>query len=187
MIPWVKKWSKWRNTFTHTPQALFLVWHTNRSATVGLAALTLGSALLPATQAWVGKLIVDGVVAAIQNGSDPARTRSVFLYLIFELVLFLLGAGFNQARRLIQQLIQLQLANRIRGEIIRKALTLDLAFFEHPEFYDRLQNARREGGYKPTELINDSFQIVQNSITLVSFAALLLRFNPWLVVILLAT
>jgi ATP-binding cassette, subfamily B, bacterial len=187
MIPWPQKWRKWRNTFTHTPQALSLVWETNRWATVGLAALTLGSALLPATQAWVGKLIVDGVVAAIQNGSDPARTRTVFLYLVFELILFLLGAGFNQARRLIQQLIQLQLANRIRGEIIRKALTLDLAFFEHPEFYDRLQNARREGGYKPTELINDSFQIVQNSITLVSFAALLLRFNPWLVVILLAT
>jgi ATP-binding cassette subfamily B protein len=143
--------------------------------------------LLPATQAWVGKLIVDGVVAAIQKGGDSERTQTVFLYLIFELILFLLSAAFNQARRLIQQLIQLQLANRIRGDIIRKALTLDLAFFEHPEFYDRLQNARREGGYKPTELINDTFQIVQNSITMVSFAVLLLRFSPWLVVILLAT
>ena len=187
MIPWLQKWHQWRHTFTHTPQALQLVWQTNRWATVGLGLLTLGGALLPATQAWVGKLIVDGVVAAIQSGSDPARTRTVFVYLIFELILFLLSAGFNQARRLIQQLIQLQLANRIRGEIIRKALTLDLAYFEHPEFYDRLQNARREGGYKPTELINDTFQIVQNSITMVSFGVLLLRFNPWLVVILLAT
>ena len=187
MISWSEKWRKWRNTFTHTPQALKLVWRTNRWATVGLALLTLGGALLPATQAWVGKLIVDGVFDAIKNGSDPARTQKVFLYLIFELILFLLSAGFSQARRLIQQLIQLQLANRIRGEIIRKALTLDLAFFEHPDFYDRLQNARREGGYKPTELINDTFQIVQNSITMVSFGVLLLRFNPWLVVILLAT
>ena len=187
MIAWLQKWRELRHTFTHTPQALELVWQTNRWATVGLGLLTLGGALLPATQAWVGKLIVDGVVAAIKNGSDPARTQTVFVYLIFELMLFLLSAGFNQARRLIQQLIQLQLANRIRGEIIRKALTLDLAFFEHPEFYDRLQNARREGGYKPTELINDTFQIVQNSITMISFGLLLLRFNPWLVVILLAT
>jgi ATP-binding cassette subfamily B protein len=79
------------------------------------------------------------------------------------------------------------LANRIRAEIIRKALTLDLAFFEHPDYYDRLQNARREGSYKPVELINDTFQIVQNAITLVSFAVLMLRFSPWLVPILLAT
>ena len=187
MTPWLQKWRELRHTFTHTPQALRLVWQTNRWATMGLGLLTVGGALLPATQAWVGKLIVDGVVASIQSGSDPARTRTVFLYLIFELILFLLSAGINQGRRLIQQLIQLQLANRIRGEIIRKALTMDLSFFEHPEFYDRLQNARREGGYKPTELINDTFQIVQNSITMISFAVLLLRFSPWLVVILLAT
>jgi ATP-binding cassette subfamily B protein len=187
MTPLLQKWQEVRHTFTHTPQAIQLVWQTDHWATIGLGSLTIGGALLPATQAWVGKLIVDGVVASIQNGSDPARTQTVFLYLIFELILFLLSAGFNQARRLIQQSIQLQLANRIRGEIIRKALTLDLAFFEHPEFYDRLQNARREGGYKPTELINDTFQIVQNSITMVSFAVLLLRFSPWLVVILLAT
>jgi ATP-binding cassette, subfamily B, bacterial len=182
-----EQWQKVRNSLVHTPQALRLVWETNRSATVGLAFLTLGGALLPATQAWVGKLIVDGVVASIQKGNSPQQTTTVFYYLLLELLLFLLSAGINHFRRLIQQLIQLQLANQIRSEIIRKALTLDLSFFEHPDYYDRLQNARREGGYKPMELINDTFQIVQSMITLVSFAALMLRFSPWLVLILLVT
>ncbi len=188
MIAWLSQhWQKVRNALVHTPQALRLVWQANPVATVGLGFLTLGGALLPAAQAWVGKLIVDGVVASIQKGNDPDQVRTVFYYLIIELILFLLSTGINHSRRLIQQLIQLQLANQIRSEIIRKALTLDLAFFEHPDFYDRLQNARREGGYKPVELINDTFQIVQNMITLISFAALMLRFSPWLVLILLAT
>jgi ATP-binding cassette, subfamily B, bacterial len=188
MTPWLqKKWKEVRQSFAHTLSAVELVWQTNRWATIGLAFLTLGGALLPASQAWVGKLIVDGVVASIQQGGDPQNVRTVFIYLILELALFLLSGGLNQARRLIQQLIQLQLANRIRGEIIRKALTLDLAFFEHPDFYDRLQNVRRESGYKPVDLINDTFLIVQNAITLVSFTVLLLRFSPWLVVILLVT
>ena len=188
MIAWLSQhWQKVRNALVHTPQALRLVWQANRVATVGLGFLTLGGALLPATQAWVGKLIVDGVVASTQKGNDPDQVRTVFYYLIIELILFLLSTGINHSRRLIQQLIQLQLANQIRSEIIRKALTLDLAFFEHPDYYDRLQNARREGSYKPVELINDTFQIVQNMITLISFAALMLRFSPWLVLILLAT
>jgi len=188
LIAWLSQhWQKVRNALVHTPQALRLVWQANRVATVGLGFLTVGGALLPATQAWVGKLIVDGVVASIQKGNDPDQVRTVFYYLIIELILFLLSTGINHSRRLIQQLIQLQLANQIRSEIIRKALTLDLAFFEHPDFYDRLQNARREGGYKPMELINDTFQIVQSMITLISFAALMLRFSPWLVLILLAT
>ena len=178
---------KLRDSFAHTPQALRLVWQANTWATLGLGILTLFGALLPATQAWVGKLIVDGVVSSIQAGNDPQQVSRVFFYLALELMLFLIGTALNHSRRLIQQLIQLQIANRIRSEIIRKALTLDLAFFEHPDFYDRLQNARREGGYKPVELINDSFQIVQNVITMISFAVLMLRFSPWLVLILLAT
>ncbi|MET0501256.1 MAG: ABC transporter ATP-binding protein [Candidatus Binatia bacterium] len=187
MIPLLQKWKEVRHSFSHTPEAIRLVWQTNRWATLGLGVLTLAGALLPASQAWVGKLIVDGVVAAIQGGAEPEQVRRVFVYLIIELGLFLLSTALNHARRLIQQLIQLQLANRIRGEIIRKALGLDLAFFEHPDFYDRLQNARRESGYKPVDLINDTFLIVQNTITLVSFAVLLLRFSPWLVVVLLLT
>jgi ATP-binding cassette, subfamily B, bacterial len=187
MTPLLQRWKEFHRSFTHTPQAVKLVWQTNRWATIGLGFLTLAGALLPASQAWVGKLIVDGVVASIQRGADPEAVRRVFVYLILELALFLLNTALNHARRLIQQLIQLQLANRIRGEIIQKALTLDLAFFEHPDFYDRLQNARRESGYKPVDLINDTFLIVQNTITLISFAVLLLRFSPWLVIILLVT
>ena len=183
----LRKWQEVRHSFSHTPTAIRLVWQANRSATIGLAFMTLAGALLPATQAWVGKLIVDGVVASIRGGHDPEQVKTIFIYLILELGLFLFGTALNHARRLIQQLIQLQLANRIRGQIIDKALTLDLSFFEHPDYYDRLQNARREGAYKPVELINDTFQIIQNLITLVSFAALLLRFSPWLVLILLAT
>jgi ATP-binding cassette, subfamily B, bacterial len=187
MTPLLQRWKEFHRSFTHTPQAVKLVWQTNRWATIGLGFLTLAGALLPASQAWVGKLIVDGVVASIQRGADPEAVRRVFVYLILELALFLLNTALNHARRLIQQLIQLQLANRIRGEIIQKALTLDLAFFEHPDFYDRLQNARRESGYKPVDLINDTVLIVQNTITLISFAVLLLRFSPWLVIILLVT
>ena len=187
MIPLLEKWRQLRQSFTHTPQAVRFVWRTNRWATVGLGLLTLGGALLPASQAWVGKLIVDGVVASIQTAQDAEQVRRVFIYLLLELGLFLLSAAFNHGRRLIQQLIQLQLANRIRAEIIAKALTLDLAYFEDSDFYDRLQNARREGGYKQVELINDTFLIVQNMITLISFALLMLRFSPWLVVVLVAT
>jgi ATP-binding cassette subfamily B protein len=176
-----------RYSFVHTPQAIRFVWRNNHWGILGLAFLTLAGALLPAAQAWVGKLIVDGVVAAIQHGQDHDQAKSVFYYLVVELLLILFGTGVVQARRLIQQLTQLKLANQIRGEIIGKALTLDLAFFEHPEYYDKLQNARREGGYKPVELINDTFQIVQNAITLASFAVLLLRFSPWLVAILVLT
>jgi len=92
MTPLLQKWKEVRHSFAHTLGAIELVWQTNHWATMGLGFLTLGGALLPASQAWVGKLIVDGVVAAIQQGGDPQNVRTVFIYLILELALFLLRA-----------------------------------------------------------------------------------------------
>ena len=74
----LQHWEKLRNSLVHTPQALRLVWQANHVATLGLGFLTIGGALLPATQAWVGKLIVDGVVASIQNGNDPIKQGRFF-------------------------------------------------------------------------------------------------------------
>lgn len=88
----VRKWQEVRHSFSHTPTAIRLVWQANRSATIGLAFMTLAGALLPATQAWVGKLIVDGVVAAIRDGHDPERLKTIFIYLILE-------SGFSYAAR----------------------------------------------------------------------------------------
>src|SRR6266702_5490552 len=101
MTPLLQRWKEFHRSFTHTPQAVKLVWQTNRWATIGLGFLTLAGALLPAPQAWVGKLIVDVVVASIQRGADPEQVRTVFIYLILELGLFLLSGGLSQARRLI--------------------------------------------------------------------------------------
>jgi len=53
-------WAALRNT----PQAFRLVWASSRRAALLGIALTLVAALLPAAQAWAGKLIVDAVVSA---------------------------------------------------------------------------------------------------------------------------
>ena len=73
-----QQFNELRYSFVHTPQAIRFVWRGNHWGIVGLAVLTLAGALLPAAQAWVGKLIVDGVVAAIQQGPDPEQAKTVF-------------------------------------------------------------------------------------------------------------
>src|SRR5512134_26876 len=53
--------SFWR----YSRRAIALVWSTHRTLTVALGALTLAAGLMPAGVAYLGKLIVDAVVAAI--------------------------------------------------------------------------------------------------------------------------
>jgi len=68
--------------------------------------------------------------------------------------------------------------------ILEKALTLELAQFEDSEFYDKLTRARREASSRPLSLVNRTFGLGQNLISLVSYAILLVQFSPWAVLIL---
>jgi len=161
------------------------VWDAHHVATIIMALLTLGGALIPATQAWVGKLIIDSVVASI-NGHVDATTGllAVLPYLLIEFVLILAQSGIAQARSLTEHVLHARLNYSLNTRIIRKALALDLTHFENADFYDKLQNARREADYRALQIMNDGFYIVQNIITLISFGAILLTFNIWLTLIL---
>ena len=55
------------------PAAFRLVWEAHHGATIVMALLTLGGALIPAAQAWVGKLIIDSVVASINGQTSRHR------------------------------------------------------------------------------------------------------------------
>lgn len=173
-------WMALRNT----PEAFRLVWSASRNAALTGAALTLVAAFLPAGQAWAGKLIIDAVVSAAGQGLEPAAgLRSVAPYLILEFALVLVGSLASQVRSLFDRVIQSQLTNHVNGLIIRKAISLDLQFFENPIFYDTLQNARRQADSSALNIVNSTLQMAQQIITIVSLVVLLLRFSPWLALI----
>ncbi|HEY1416243.1 MAG TPA: ABC transporter ATP-binding protein, partial [Myxococcaceae bacterium] len=69
----------------------------------------------------------------------------------------------------------------INGRILEKALSLDLRHFEDPDFYDRLTRARREASSRPISVVTESFQLVQNVLTLAGYVVLLVRFSGWAV------
>src|ERR1051325_7005454 len=68
---WVDRLRDVRTSFSNLPRAFRLVWEASPSATLGMALVTLLTAFVPASQAWIGKLIVDAVVRAI-NDKLPA-------------------------------------------------------------------------------------------------------------------
>ena len=168
----------------NTPEAFRLVWSASRPAALWGVSLTLIAAVLPAAQAWAGKLIIDAIVNAAQQGMQPAAgLRYVAPYLALEFALVLTGSVTGQVRSLIDRILQSQLTNHVNSLIIHKAISLDLHFFEDPIFYDTLQNARRQADISALNIVNSTLQMVQQVITLVSLVVLLLRFSPWLAVI----
>lgn len=175
-------------TLRNTPEAFRLVWAASRRNTLISFGLTPIAALLPAAQSWVVKMIVDSILGAI-NQSLEVNTglRIVLPYVAAEFGLLLLSTVLSSIRFLSNSVLQSQLTNHINTLIIKKAINLDLQFFEDPIFYDNMQNARRRADSSALAIMNAILQIVQQIITLISLVALLVGFSPWLAVVVILT
>jgi ATP-binding cassette subfamily B protein len=161
---------------------LVLVWTTSRRLTLTLAVLTILAGILPAAIAYIGQLIVDGVVTAMN--SDNPDTRGVILLLVLEAGVVIAVTACQRGISASQSLLRALLGQRVNVMILEKALTLQLTHFEDSEFYDKLTQARREASSRPLSLVNRTFGLAQNSISLISYAILLYAFSPWAVAIL---
>jgi ATP-binding cassette subfamily B protein len=170
--------AKLRESLVHVRMTLRLVWASSGPLTVALAAITLTGGVVPLGIAYVGKRIVDAVVAR----SREATLRWVLVELALVVVLAVVQRGLG----LVRSLLGARLGIDINVTILEKALGLDLRFFEDPEFYDKLTRARREASSRPIALVTESFGLVQSVITLAGYAALLVRFSGWAVLALCA-
>ena len=168
--------------FGYSRRALDLVWTTSPGLTLTLGFLTLVAGVLPAAIAYIGQLIVDGVVAAMS--SDSPDTSQVIWLIALEAVVVVFVAASQRGISACQSILRALLGQRVNVMILEKALTLQLAHFEDSEFYDKLTQARREASSRPLSLVNRTFGLVQNAISLSSYAALLFAFSPWAVLIL---
>lgn len=161
-------------------RAIRLVWDTSRGLAVALSLLSLAAGLLPAAVAYVGKLIVDAVVHAIQN--PATATPDVALeWVAVEMGLVTVLAAVQRALDAVKSLLRAQLGNRVNVMILEKALTLRLEHFEDSELYDKMTRARREASSRPLSLVLRTFGLLQNGVSLATYGALLWTFSGWAV------
>jgi len=154
-------------------QTLGLVWRSSPLGTLGLGALTVLSASLPPLVAYVGKLIVDAVVA--RDSSRAVR------FVMLELAVVATMALLERSLGLVRQLVGARLGIDVNLAILEKAVTLELSHFEDSEFYDKLSRARREASLRPLSLIESNFQVLRHVLTLAGYIVLLVRFSGFMV------
>jgi ATP-binding cassette subfamily B protein len=174
------KWSTFRDVVVFTRRAFGLVWATSRPLAFAFCLFTLLAGCLPGALAFVGKLLVDGVVTAqVQHDPEPAMR-----FVLLEAAAVMALALVQRAISVVQSLLRAQLGHRVNEMILAKALSLDLRHFEDSEFYDKLSQARRQASMRPLSLVNRTFDVLQQMIILLTYGTLLWSFSPWAVLLL---
>ena len=174
------------------PPFLKLVWQTSPALTLGQGVLRILRALLPVVTLYIGKLIIDEVVllAGTPSPNDTLREwlesgalDRIGWLLALEFVLAVGSDVLGRAISLLNGLLSERFSNETSLRLMAHAATLDLEDFEDSELQDRLQRARQQAAGR-SSLIAQLFGQAQDVITIVSFAAGLLVFAPWLIVML---
>ena len=189
-----------RATIGAVPRVIGLVWSASRPLTIGLAIATILAGIVPAITAYIAKLLVDAVVAAILAQGDPTVARlveigpwsfdavGVVVLLAFAQFLVYAATSFlSTLRNVCQQLLQERVTTSIQRQVMAHAATLDLAFFEDSTSYDLLRRAQDGAASRPLFMVSGVFGLIQTAIAFLSMIALLVALSPILALIALVT
>jgi len=178
-------WGQRLAALKHVPPLIRLVFQTHRGYTIAILALRAIRSFIPVAVLWVGKLIIDGVIATgavVHAGRSPDWWHLAGLVGL-ELGIAVVGEGLARLSSLLESLLGDLFANRLSVRLMQHAATLDLAQFEDAETYDHLERARRQTTGR-IGLFALLLSTAQDLITLASLAAVLLVQLPWLLLLL---
>jgi ATP-binding cassette, subfamily B, bacterial len=173
-------WKERLEALRYVPALFRLIWRTHRGYTTAMAVLRVVRSVVPVTTFWVGKLILDSVIAAKAGHGSLSQ---VWRYLALELAIVLTGEILARASSLIESLLGDLFSNAMSVRLMEHAAKLDLAQFEDPEFYDHLERARRQTVGR-IALLSLLLSMSQDALTLLTLAGALIAYNPWLLLLL---
>ncbi len=178
-------WGERLAALKHVLPLVRLVFQTHPGYTICILLLRVIRSFIPVAVLWVGKLIIDAVIAGVATvhaGGLP-DWRHLALLVGLELGIAVVGEGLARLSALLESLLGDLFANRLSVRLMRHAATLDLAQFEDAEIYDHLERARRQTVGR-IGLFTLLLGTAQDLITLISLASVLLVQLPWLLLLL---
>ena len=164
-------------------RAIKLVWAASSRWTLANFVLVLAQGLLPLLSLWLMKLLVDAVAQGAAEPNKEAPIHSALLLCAAAGAAALatslcgsLGSFVNEGQGRV-------VADYMSAIMQRKAVEVDLEYYENSKFFDTLHRAQEEAPYRPTRIVNGLSSLGQNLILLAGVATLLATLHPIVIVV----
>lgn len=151
--------SKLRIGFAQLPyllRALGLVWVAARRWMVVWFLLLVFQGLLPVATVYLTRALVNSLVAALQADTSWNVFLTVLPLVILMAALLLLAQLLNYASDFVGTVQAELVKDHISGLIHKQAVAADLAFYDNPDYYDRLYRAQSHAMDRPLTLLENT-------------------------------
>ena len=175
--------------FTRMGYIFKLVWKTGPWILFAMLFFAVFQGVMPV----VGSKISEAVLNELQSqyglfDGDFAGFfgTSVFFLLVFMFTYNILTSIVNTLKNTVTRIAGELVVRTVKLEIMNKAKELDLCSFDLPAFYEKLENANREAGMRPIQILSSTFQVVSTVITFISFVVILAAELWWAALVMVA-
>ena len=156
---------------------LKLVWNTGHWIPVLLTFVALFKGVTPVVGSLISRSILNGLQDVIAAGGlqESAFWTSNVLYLLIALFAYrLLIQVVNNVSNALNRIAGEKVVMEVKRQIMEKSKEVDLASFDNPAFYEKMENANREAGHRPLNILTQTLGIISSVIELASFLVVLL-------------
>ena len=173
-----------RRLLAYVPRALTLVWEAAARWMLAWATLLAIQGLLPGASVYLTKWVLDGASEAIGKGLAWGNVQLIAIPGGLMALVLLLQQVAKAASGWVQTAQAEHVEDYIQNRIHDQAGRLNLAFYESSDYYDTLHQASTQAGNKSLEVLQQLGGLLQNGITLVTIAAILIPYGLWIPLVL---
>ena len=162
-----------------------IVWKSGPSFLFLMCFIALFNGLMPV----VGSLLTGEILNELQSViTESALGKELGIAAFWgSMVLILLIAFFaykildkvvSRLSNAVTRMAGERVVRHVKVEIMNKAQALDLCAFDLPAFYEKLENANREAGNRPIQILSSTFNVISTVISLVGYVVILASALP---------
>jgi len=158
-----------------------LVWETRPWILFAMLFFAVIEGVMPVVKALVAAEILNRLAEAFvaATAGSPIDFAVIIKPMILQFVLIFVSSIVSTLDTMVNRISSELVVNTVKLKIMNKAKDVDMASFDDPEFYAKLENASREASMRPIGIINATFSQLCAVISIVSFVVILWGVSPW--------
>ena len=121
--------------------------------------------------------VIDGSLTVSEQINvmlENEACRAIVFWLVLQFGFTFLQSLVNNINTVLKRIYGELVVNHIKLKIMHKTKEIDMASFDTAEFYEKLENANREAGTRPIQILDATFNIFSTIISMVSFIVVLI-------------
>ncbi|MBE6597850.1 MAG: ABC transporter ATP-binding protein [Ruminococcaceae bacterium] len=152
-----------------------IVWDTKPWILIHMVFMAVFNGVNPVINTFIDATLLNRLAEAFMaavNGT-PQQFEPVMTILVIRFAYTFLASLIGRISGILNNIESELVVNHVNLKIMRKAREVDLASFDLPDFYEKFENAKREAGNRPIQILNSNFTIISTVISMVTFVGIL--------------